>query len=61
MTRPELAKVLLTGVVLGISAALVVWFLERFETERLAERFQAMLRDHDAYRAWLEDHGRADS
>jgi len=53
MDRADLPKVILTGVVLGVVAAAVVWYLERFQTERLASE----LRQHldgmsDEFRQW---------
>ena len=55
MTREEAVKIALAGVALGITAGLVVWFLERFEVNRAV----AELRNHldnmsDEYRAWLD-------
>lgn len=54
MSQEEITKVIATGLVLGIVAAGIVWFLERFESARLA----AQLREHldtmsDEYKEWL--------
>lgn len=40
MERQEAVRVLVTGLVLGITAAVVVWFLERFETNRLVDQLR---------------------
>ncbi len=44
---------LVTGVILGITAALVVWFLERFESQRNYE----MMKQH--YEQWWKERGEA--
>ena len=53
MTPEELRKILLTGLVLGIVAASVVWFLERFEGKRLHNEVREYLERYDEFRAWL--------
>jgi ABC-type cobalamin transport system permease subunit len=54
MDRTDLAKMILVGVVLGVTAAAVVWWLERFQTERLVGELRTHLDTmSDEYRAWL--------
>lgn len=47
----------LTGVVLGVVAALVVWWLERFEVNRLHVQVADYLRDHAAFEQWRRERG----
>lgn len=49
----DLPKVIITGVVLGVVAGAVVWFLERFQTNRLVEELRSALGDENALREWL--------
>lgn len=59
MDRRDLARILLAGVALGITAGAVVWFLERFEIEKLHHEVNEYLDRQDQFRAWLADHGQA--
>jgi hypothetical protein len=45
------------AIVLGVTAAAVVWALERFETERMFGEMRAYLEKHDAFRRYEEQHG----
>lgn len=50
----ELPRVIVTGIVLGITAAAVVWFLERFQTNRLVTELRQHLDEQsEEYREWL--------
>lgn len=59
-------QVVLIGAVLGIVAAGVVWWLERFELakvrdeirESMAGEAQSYLERYDEFRQWLREHGR---
>lgn len=51
---------LVTGAVLGIVAALVVWWLERFELNRLHAEVRDYLDNVEAFRAWSREHGKGD-
>ena len=53
MNRDDLSKVLLTGLILGVVAAGVVWFLERFEGRRLHAEVREYLDKYDEFRAWM--------
>lgn len=58
--RQDLGRILMAGAALGLVAGAVVWFLERFESQRLHEQVHEYLRDYDKFREWLIDHGRED-
>lgn len=47
-------QVLLAGLVLGLTAALVVWWLERFEVGRLHGEVRGYLKNYDEFRDWLQ-------
>lgn len=49
----ELPKILLAGLILGITAAAIVWFLERFEGQRLHSEVREYLEKYDEFRNWL--------
>jgi hypothetical protein len=55
--REDLARIIMVGAVLGITAGAVVWFLERFESDRLHEEVARYLRDYDAFNEWLAHRG----
>jgi hypothetical protein len=46
-------KILLAGLILGVTAAAIVWFLERFEGQRLHSEVREYLERYDEFRAWL--------
>jgi hypothetical protein len=50
-------QVILTGLVLGLTAAVVVWWLERFELNRLHGEVRHYLANVDAFRAWTKERG----
>lgn len=52
-------QVIATGLILGLTAAVVVWFLERFESQRLHGEVRSYLTNYDAFREWVERHGPA--
>lgn len=47
-------QILLAGLVLGVTAAAVVWWLERFEVERLHAETRNYLERYDEFREWLQ-------
>lgn len=49
-----LRHVILTGVVMGVTAAAIVWWLERFESDRLHREVRSYLGRYDEFRDWLE-------
>lgn len=49
----DLPKILLTGLVLGFTAAVVVWYLERFEMNRLHAEVANYLERYDEFKEWL--------
>ncbi len=57
---PAVKTALITGATLGVVAALVVWFLERFELNRLHGDVRHYLENHDAFRAWQRDQQKGD-
>ncbi len=57
---PAIKTALITGATLGVVAALVVWFLERFELNRLHGDVRHYLENHDAFRAWQRDQQQGD-
>jgi hypothetical protein len=46
-------QVILIGLLLGVTAALVVWWLERFEADRLHGEVRTYLERYDEFRDWL--------
>lgn len=55
--RQDLGRILLAGAVLGLTAGAVVWFLERFEAQKLHREMSEYLGRYDEFRQWLADHG----
>lgn len=59
----EVRKVIVIGVALGLTAALVVWWLERFEEQRMYDRLHVELGRHlgnySRFQEWLREHGEA--
>ena len=51
--KEDLPKILLAGLILGVTAAAMVWFLERFEGQRLHSEVREYLERYDEFRAWL--------
>lgn len=55
-------ETLVTGIILGVVAGLVVWYLERFETRRIGDmigdEFTEYLGKRDLFARWLAEHGR---
>lgn len=45
-------QAIMTGVILGVIAGVVVWYLERFETQRMFEQIDDVLRAHAAFDDW---------
>lgn len=54
-----LRQVLLAAVVLGCVAGAVVWYLERFEANRLHDSFSKYLQKYEEFRRWEAQHGDA--
>lgn len=52
MTRKQAAAYLAVAVVFGVVAAAVVWYLERFETERMFRELRSYLAKYDAFREY---------
>lgn len=59
-------QVLLIGAVLGLVAAGVVWWLERFELQKVRDEIRETmageasryLENYDRFQQWLREHGR---
>lgn len=53
----DVRKLLVLGIALGITAALVVWWLERFEERRMMDSLHRELGQYlgrwDEFQAWL--------
>jgi len=54
MNQQDLEKIVLTGLILGVVAASVVWFLERFQSERLHAEVRTYLERYDEFREWVK-------
>lgn len=50
-------QTLALAAIMGLVAAAVVWWLERFEVEKLHEHFRQYLDKVDAFKAWEAEHG----
>jgi hypothetical protein len=50
-------QALIVGIALGVTAALVVWFLERFERGQLHEEVRDYLKQWDAFDTWRKERG----
>ena len=48
-------QVVATAVLLGVVAAGVVWYLERFEVARMHEEMRGYLERHDAFQSFLKE------
>lgn len=57
MTQEEFTRLVVIGLVLGIVAASVVWFLERFEIAKLHGEVRGYLEKYESFRAWETEHG----
>lgn len=55
--RQDLGRILVAGAALGLVAGAVVWFLERFESDRLHVQVREYLEKYDAFKAWEAEHG----
>lgn len=53
----EWGKLAAACVLISVFCAALVWWLERFETERLAAQFQAYLGKVDRFRDWESRQG----
>jgi hypothetical protein len=47
-------QAIVIGVVLGVVAAAVVWYLERFESNRLFAEMRDYMSRQDKFREWLK-------
>ena len=56
---PEVRNAIVSGVILGAVAAVVVWWLERFETRRMVGEVETYLRRHADFQQYLRDRGEA--
>jgi hypothetical protein len=54
---PEFRNAVVSGVVLGVVAALVVWWLERFELKRGISEVENYLRKHSDFQSYLRERG----
>lgn len=50
-------QTLVLAALMGVVAAGVVWFLERFETDRMHAQMREYLEKHEAFRLWTAEHG----
>lgn len=50
-------RTIITGVVLGVVCALVVWWLERFEIDKLHGEVRSYLEKVDEFKRWEAEHG----
>lgn len=46
-------QTIVVGLILGVSCALCVWYLERFESRRLITDVESYLARYDEFRDWL--------
>jgi hypothetical protein len=58
---PEYRPAIVAGVILGVVAALVVWYLERFETKRVVAEAENLLKRHAAFDDYLRERGAGDA
>lgn len=54
---PELRNAIVSGLVLGVVAACVVWWLERFESRRMIGEVETYLRRHADFQGYLRERG----
>lgn len=57
LLSPAVKQALVIGATLGVVAALTVWWLERFELNRLHADVRHYLENHDAFRDWQRQQG----
>lgn len=50
-------QLILVGLILGATAAALVWWLERFEVARLHAELDDYMGRHAGFAEWLRDHG----
>lgn len=55
--RQDLGRLVIAGAALGLVAGAVVWFLERFESERLHAEVRTYMENYDAFRTFLAQRG----
>lgn len=60
MSKQQALTLGLVAVVFGVVAAGVVWYLERFETDRMLGEIQRYLAKVDRFRAYEAEHGGGD-
>ena len=51
----------LMAVVMGVVAAGVVWYLERFEVAKMHEEMRSYLERHDAFQTFMKERGDKES
>jgi len=57
---PTIRNAVLSGIVLGVIAGLVVWYLERYETTRMFAEIEASLGRHAQFEDYLKEKGEWD-
>lgn len=50
----ELRRAVLSAALIAVFCALIVWWLERFETRRMHEEIGTYLSRYSEFREWLE-------
>jgi hypothetical protein len=50
-------QAVIIGITLGVTAAVIVWFLERFERGQLHTEVRDYLKQWDAFDAWRKERG----
>lgn len=57
---PTIRNAIISGILLGVVAGLVVWYLERFEMERMFAEINATLGKHADFDDYLKERGEFD-
>lgn len=52
-----LKQALVFGAVFGFVAAIIVWYLERFELNRLHGEVRHYLKNYEAFKSYMKEHG----
>lgn len=52
---PSIRNAIISGVILGLIAGAVVWYLERFEMERMISEINTSLGNHAAFDEYLSE------